>query len=189
MNLQPVEEQELIRGLIAREEKAYRIAFQLYGKLVLNAILKMVPRLEEAEDLTQEVFIELFHSVSKFRGESKLSTWIYRIAIRKSLDHIKAGKRKKRWGKIFGLSDLGQLEPRNLNHPGVMLEDKEEAEMLYAAIELLPDQQRTAFVLARMEGLKQDEVAAIMNTTIGAVESLLVRANKKLREELKHKLK
>lgn len=184
-------EQDLISGLKNGNEHSYRELFGRYGTMVLNTILGMVPDRNEAEDLTQEVFIEVYKSVRNFRGESKVSTWLYRIAIRKSLDHIKSKKRKKRWGIFFriGQEDGPSIDPFHMDHPGVELENKEEAEYLFKAIDALPDNQRTAFVLARIEGLKQEEVAAIMKISVGAVESLLSRAKTKLKEELNHIIK
>ncbi len=183
-----MEEQELIHGLQNGREDAFRHLMRHYGDRVHNTVLSMIQDREEAADLTQEVFIEVFRSVSSFRGESRLSTWIYRIAIRKSLDHLKSKKRKKRFGMMirlgFGQDDA--FEVCDFHHPGIALENKESAALLFRAIEALPENQKTAIVLAKIEGLKQDEVAGIMKLSVGAVESLLSRAKQKLKEELIH---
>jgi len=183
-----LEEQELIRGLQNGHEDAFRHLMRHYGDRVHNTVLGMIQDREEAGDITQEVFIEVFRSVSAFRGESRLSTWVYRIAIRKSLDHIKSKKRKKRFGMMirlgFGQDDAHEVS--DFHHPGIALENKESAALLFKAIDGLPENQRTAIVLAKIEGLKQDEVAGIMKLSVGAVESLLSRAKQKLKEELKY---
>lgn len=138
-----------------------------------------------AEDITQEVFITVFRSVLSFNGKSALSTWIYRITVNKCLDHLRAQGRQKRQG-VFSIFFQGEpaYEKPVFDHPGVKLEHKENAKYLFAAIDTLPDNQRTVFVLVHVEDLPQKEVAEIMNVSVKAVESLLQRAKANLRRKL-----
>jgi RNA polymerase sigma factor (sigma-70 family) len=143
---------------------------------------------EEAEDITQEVFIEVYQSLSKFKEQSTISTWIYRITVNKCLDHLRAKKRHKRFGFITSLfhHETGEVlhEVSHFDHPGIELEKKEKAKLLFQAIEYLPENQKTAFILWHIEDLPQKEIAAIMQCSINAVESLLQRAKANLRKEL-----
>jgi RNA polymerase sigma-70 factor, ECF subfamily len=141
----------------------------------------------DAEDISQEVFIEVFQSLDEFRGEAKLSTWIYRIAVTKCLDEIKKRKRQKRItsiGKMLRLDDLahylagGREADRSVN-------EKEDLGRILRILDFLPDNQRVAFTLSKIEGYTNAEIAEIMRTTILAVESLVSRAKRKVADKLK----
>jgi len=140
-----------------------------------------------AEDISQEVFITVFRSLDTFNERSSISTWIYRITVNKSLDHLRAKNRQKRQGifsSIFHSDDSGTPDIPTFDHPGVKLEQKENARYLFEALDTLPDNQRTVFVLAQVEELPQKDIAEIMNLSIKAVESLLQRAKANLRKKL-----
>lgn len=156
--------------------------------LVYNTSLGIVQNTADAEDIAQEVFIQAFHSINDFKGDCKISTWLYRIALTKSLDHLRAKKRKKRFGlmqSLFGSeSNEPLVEQASFVHPGVQLENKERAAILFKAIEKLPENQKTAFILHKTEGLSYQEVAEVMNVTVSSVESLLHRAKSNLQKYL-----
>jgi RNA polymerase sigma-70 factor (ECF subfamily) len=170
------------------DELAFRQLVDQHQNRVFNTALGLLQHHENAQDVTQEVFVEVFRSISKFRGDSTLSTWIYRITVQKALGHIRSGKRLKRSGTIFGLfgneSQLNIQTNQPFDHPGIQLENKERATILFKAIALLPLNQRTAFTLHKVEGLSQNEIAVIMSTSVSSVESHLVRARRNLRELL-----
>ena len=155
---------------------------------VLNTCFKFLLNKEDAEDVAQEVFIEVFHSINKFRGDAQVSTWIYRITISKCLDEIKKRKRKKRisnYGKILGL-EFAQDKRSNIAQPDITLEQKQHFKLLQIALDKLPDTQRIAFTLSKIDGYSNEEIAIIMETTIIAVESLVYRGRKKVKEELEN---
>ena len=155
--------------------------------MVYNTALGIVQHAEDAEDIAQEVFAQVYQSIGSFKGESKLSTWLYRIAISKSMDHLRRAKRKKRFAfvrSLFGNDQEADIHPPDFEHPGVLLDNKESAAMLFRAIRLLPDSQRVAFTLHKLEGLSHQEISSAMNTTISSVESLLHRAKANLRKTL-----
>lgn len=156
---------------------------------VYNTALGYLQNQEDAEEVTQDVFVEIHFSISKFENRSSLSTWIYRITVNKSLDFIKHKNRKKRFSIVVSLFDREKDKPAkeesDFIHPGVQLESKENAKILFKAIHKLPESQKTAFLLARVEGLSNKEIAPIMEISVGAVESLLSRAKENLRKELK----
>jgi RNA polymerase sigma factor (sigma-70 family) len=180
-------EQELIRGLRAHEEESFRWLVENYQAAVYNTVLGIVQSASDAEDIAQEVFIQVFRSIEQFKGESKLSTWVYRIATTKSLDFLRGKKSKKRFAFFHRLGLPGEdreMEITEFHHPGVAAEQKETAALLFRAIAKLPDNQKTAFILTRLEQLSHAETSNIMKITIPAVESLLHRARLNLKKIL-----
>lgn len=157
-----------------------------YKRKVLNTALNMVQNLQDAEEIMQDVFVELYFNISGFRGESSVGTWIYRITVNKSLDLIKKRKRKKRFGWLTGFFD--ENTGRELHvisdfvHPGVMIENQEEMQALFGMIDALPDKQKTALVLSVMEQLSYEEISKVMDTTVSSVESLIFRARQNLKK-------
>ena len=182
-----ISETELIAQLKKGDESAFKTIVEQWKDLVYNTILGIVQNETEAEDLTQDVFIKVFENISSFKGESKLSTWLYRIATTTALDYLRSKKRKKRFGiiqSIFG-ADQGEKEQLpDFHHPGVRLDNKERAAILFKAIESLPDNQKVAYTLHKLEGLSYREISDVMQTTVPAVESLMSRANANLRKKL-----
>jgi RNA polymerase sigma factor (sigma-70 family) len=178
---------ELIVQLQQGDESAFKKLVDEYQDMVYNTALGIVQQADDADDITQEVFIQVYQSVSSFKGDSKFSTWLYRITLGKALDHEKKKKTKKRFGFIQHLSGGGQTEQLPLvefNHPGVQLEKKERSGELFNALKQIPDNQRIAFTLHKLEGQSYQEVAEIMNMTLYAVESLMGRAKANLKKEL-----
>lgn len=155
---------------------------------VFNTAISFVQNKEDAEDLTQEVFIEVYHSLYKFKQQSTVSTWIYRITVNKCLDFLRKKNRQKRFGFMSSLfhKESGEisLDKGHFDHPGILMEKKESARILFAAIDLLSENQRTAFILFHIEEMSQKEIATIMGTTPKAVESLIQRAKGVLKEKL-----
>lgn len=180
-------EEALINKLRQGDQSGFTTVVELYQDMVYNTAISIVQNAQDADDLTQEVFLQVFLSISTFKGESKFSTWLYRITITKALDHEKKKKRKKRFGfmlSLFGSNDHEQLHPMEFNHPGVQLEKKESTAELFKAIKQLPDKQRIAFTLHKLEGQSNQEIAEIMNTSLYAVESLMGRAKINLKKIL-----
>lgn len=181
---------ELNLNLLAtRDAKEIQRMIQLFSGRVYNLSLGYVRSKEDAEEITQDVFIAVLNNLEKFKGNSQLSTWIYRIATNKCLDFLKYKKRKKRFGRvisIFGNKDEEEVfEPVDHWHPGLELESKEDVNSLYRAIDSLPEKQKTALVLSKFEKLSQKEIAKILELTPKAVESLIGRAKANLRKALK----
>lgn len=175
-----------INKLKQGNEAEYKLLVETYQARVFNTVIGMVQSYEVAEDVAQEVFIEVFRSIEKFNEQSSLSTWIYRIAVNKSLDQLRHQKRQKRFAFISSLiNDQGGMrEIPHFDHPGIAAEKKEDARFLFEAVESLPDNQKTAFVLSQVEGLPQKEIAEIMDVSVKAVESLIQRAKAALRLKL-----
>jgi RNA polymerase sigma factor (sigma-70 family) len=177
----------LINKLKQGDQSGFTAVMDLYQDMVYNTAISIVQNADDADDITQEVFVQVYLSINSFKGESKLSTWLYRITISKALDHEKKKKRKKRFAfieSLVGSQDNEQLHPVEFNHPGVQLEKKERAAELFKALKRLPDKQRVAFTLHKIEGQSYQEVAEIMNTSLYAVESLMGRAKSNLKKLL-----
>ncbi|WNM18182.1 RNA polymerase sigma factor [Flavobacterium capsici] len=160
--------------------------YQNYNVLVYNVALHYVQNVEDAEEITQDVFVKVHHSLKDFNQKSSHKTWIYRIAINQSLDFIKKKNSQKRFF-IFGNRSHNENEYLNAStfeHSGIDLEKKEAAKILYTTINTLPDNQKTAFILSKIDGLSNPEIGEIMELSISAVESLIFRAKGSLKEKL-----
>ena len=159
-----------------------------YAGLVYNVCLNLVRHNEDAEDLTQEVFTSIYLSIHSFDGRSKLSTWIYSVALNKSKEHLRKKTRKKRSGIMMQLErDDSHIVPTatiDFSHPGVLLENKERTAILFDAIDQLAENQRLAYTMHKIEGLSYEEVAAAMDVSKSSVESLMFRAKSRLKKLL-----
>ena len=155
---------------------------------VLNIIFRFLNNKEDAEDVAQEVFVAVYQNLPIFQSNAQLSTWIHRIAVNKSLDFLRKRNRKKRFGQIKQIVGLNDIEEKILtpatSNPHLLLENKERALILKQAVDLLSKKQRTAIVLNKYEGFSYQEVAEIMQTTLSAVESLIHKGMKNLRNKL-----
>ena len=150
--------------------------------------LQYTQNYEDAQEITQDVFVSVHLSLSKFNYESKISTWIYRITINKSLDFIKSRKSKKRFGVLSSLFFDKTNEPKkelsDFNHPGDQLEQKEALQRIFSALNKLPENQKTALILFKIEKQTLTEIAEIMKIRPKAVESLVYRAKENLAKKL-----
>ena len=180
-------ETELIERLRQGDEIAFKTIVEQWQDMVYNTILGIVQNETEAEDLAQDVFIKVFEKISTFKGDSKFSTWLYRIATTTALDHLRSKKRKKRFGFLQSLTGASGDEKEHVpdfHHPGISLDNKERAAVLFKAIDSLPENQKSAYTLHKLEGLSYRDVSEVLNTTVSAVESLMSRANQNLRKQL-----
>jgi len=156
--------------------------YDKYKSLVYNLALNYSANKEDAEEITQDVFITVFKKMSSFRNESKIETWIFRVTINKSLDYLKAKKRFKRnfMNEAVSIDQMDQSEYSNFNHPGVLLESKEKVQEIFRCINELSEDYKTVIILLKIENRTYNEVSEIMKISIKAVESLFNRAKKKL---------
>lgn len=183
-------ETEIIKRLQQGDEQAFRQLVENYQKQVVNTCYGLVHSTEDAEDIAQDVFIEVFRSIHNFRADAKLSTWIYRISVNRSLNFIRDNKRRK-WSFLF--DDAAPAKKQQMNNatqlqetPAAELEASERANILNQAIEALPKNQKTAFTLNKYEDLSYKEIAEIMELSVSSVESLIHRAKLNLQKKLYH---
>jgi len=162
--------------------------YDLHSNMVYNLSLNYLQNASDAEEVTQDVFVKVHQKIDSFKGNSTIKTWIYRITVNKCLDFIKAKKRKKRFGFhipiIWGQDDNVVAGASDFNHPGVLMEDKEALERVFGKINELPHNQKTAILLKSVEGMSQKEIAAVLEISVKAVESLLSRGKVSLKKKL-----
>ena len=154
--------------------------------LVFRTAMGFIHVREEAEDIAQDVFIRAYRSWENFRGDSSISTWLYRITVNVSLNYIAQKKRNIifQYGQIDTLKRLFDRQDKQKT-PLQNLEKSDRERIIRKAIDGLPEKQRTAFIFSRYKELPQKEIAAIMEISEGAVEQLLQRAKTKLQKSLK----
>jgi len=181
-------ESDLISRLQAGDTRSFAELVEAYQERVINVCFAFTHNRQDAEDVAQEVFIEIFQAIHDFRGEAKLGTWINRIAINRSLDLLRKKKRKKRTAQLrslFALAGSAEEPPAQENSlPDYSVEQKERAQILYKAVKSLPENQGIAITLSKYQDYDNSEIAEIMGITLSAVVSLLHRARKNLYRQL-----
>ena len=184
-------ETEFIKELKSKSTVAYSKLVDDFQQKVFATCISFVPNKEDAEDIAQDVFVEVYNSIHKFKGDSKLSTWIYRITTNKCLEFIRKKSTKKRFA--FLQSITGNAIPMDktdyfteMNHPGILLENKELNATLFKAINRLPESQSVIFTLHKVDGKSYQEVAEITNKSLSSVESVMFRAKKNLQKILEN---
>lgn len=182
-------EETLIAQLKLKNTAVFSQLIDLYQQKIFGTCISFVPNKEDAKDLVQEVFLEVYNSIHKFNEKSKLSTWIYRITTNKCLEFIRKKNTKKRSAflkPLFG--DDFTIDKTNyfteFNHPGFLLENKELNETLFKAINCLPESQSVVFTLHKIDGKSYQEIAEITNKSLSSVESIMFRAKKNLQKLL-----
>jgi RNA polymerase sigma-70 factor (ECF subfamily) len=186
----PREEERLIRKLQQRDEHAFRQLVTEYQQKVFHMVYRMLGDAQEAEDLAQEVFITVFRSIDAFRGESKFSTWLYRIAINHCKNRIKyLGRRAHRRtqnledtaeGELQGASSAGSLPG-----PEKVLMGQELEGVVQAAIAALSEEHRALIILRDLEQVSYEDIAAMTGLNTGTVKSRLHRARVALKEQMR----
>ena len=180
-------EATLIQRCAAGDETASAELVAEHQRMVVQLAANLLGDREEALDLSQEVFLRVFRTIHRFRGQSSLRTWIYRIAVnqawnrhrfwrrRHRADQVSLDQHVARYGDVFRGFDPA---------PDRVLAQKEMADRLRGALERLPFEQRTAIVLREVDGLSYEEIAFSLGLAIGTVKSRLTRARHALRAEL-----
>ena len=177
-------ETQLVARAQRGEEEAFAALFELHKRRVYSLCLRMTGNTAEAEDLTQEAFLQLFRKIATFRGESAFSTWLHRLAVNVVLMHL----RKKGLQQIsLDEVDSSQDEPVKRDYGGHdrRLMGSVDRISLSQAIADLPPGYRTVFVLHDIEGYEHNEIAEIMNCSVGNSKSQLHKARMKLRDWLR----
>ena len=184
-----INQEEFIENLRSGNQAAFSLLIDDYQQKVFHTCISFVPNKEDAEDIAQEVFLEVYKSIGKFKENSKLSTWIYKICTNKCLEFIRKKNAKKRL--VFMQRILGNEIPLDktnffteFNHPGILLEHKEQSETIYLAINTLPESQKIVFTLAKLDGKTYQEIVEITGKSMSSVESIMFRAKKNLQKKL-----
>jgi RNA polymerase sigma-70 factor (ECF subfamily) len=176
----PGDERALVERLRAGEVRAFEELVRTYQHRVFGVAVRMLGNAAEAEELAQEVFLRVHRAVAGFRGEAKLSTWLYAIASRLCLTRLGGGER--RFGRE-GEETLARLANGHAD-PAAMLERSELEAALHRAIAELPEERRIVVVLRDLEGLAYEDIAVALELPVGTVRSRLHRARMDLKEKL-----
>lgn len=184
-----MEEFEIISDILKGDKEKFRLLVDKYKQMVFRTCMGFVHDKDDADDLTQEVFIQVYQSLSKFNKKSAFSTWLYRISVNASLNKIRKTSGRslfQRFESVFSGEDKNypQFSISDMEDPENILIRQEHSRWLQKALDSLPENQRTAIILSKYDDLPQKEIAEIMDITEGAVEALLQRAKKNLREKL-----
>jgi RNA polymerase sigma-70 factor (ECF subfamily) len=179
----------LISQVAGGDEPAFHRLVDAHYAPVFDTCCRILGNREDAEDVTQDVFVQVHRKARTFRGESKLSTWLYRISVNLCLNHLRKRKRERFLGFLSLSEPRGEragkaVETPESRRPDSELEADERSRILNDALEALPDRQRAAIVLNKCEGLSHQEIADVLLVTPAAVESLVHRAKVTLQRRL-----
>jgi RNA polymerase sigma-70 factor (ECF subfamily) len=190
------EEQELVRELKSGSEQAFALLIAHYSQPIYSLISRSLRDPAEAADVTQEVFVKVFRSISGFHGDASLRTWIYRIALHETSNRRRWWNRHKKQeltidapleneeGESTCLADMLATGEASPYEQAARMETRQRVE---AALRNLPDAYREVVVLREIEGFGYEEIAEILNVNLGTVKSRLTRGRAALREQLKSK--
>jgi len=181
-------EAALIQRCAAGDEGASAELVAQHQRTVVQLATNLLGDREEALDLSQEVFLRIFRTIHRFRGQSSLRTWIYRIVVNQARNRHRFWRRRHRDEQVSldqHVATHGDVLRGSSPTPDRVLAQKELAERLHNALERLPFEQRTAIVLREVDGLSYEEIAYSLDLAVGTVKSRLTRARQALRSELR----
>ncbi len=181
-------DKELIEGVIKRDRNAIRILVDTYQERVIKTAYYFLGNMEDAEDLSQEIFLEILNSIHKFRQASAMSTWVYRIIVNRSMNAVKRNNRRQIFQRIGNYLQLSTHIIEGIKNEGGKdinsIDEKENRDLLQKAIDTLPENQRIVFVLNKYEDMSYKEISEITGHSLSAVDSLIYRAKQNLQKKL-----
>lgn len=192
--MQSATPQDTDMDLIARcrdgDREAFRQLVEQYERRVFNIITPLIGDPEEADDITQEVFIKVYRSLSSFRGTAQFSVWLYRITVNLCLDRLKHRRRRPEAVSLDRLLEQaeGELDVLFRDSSPDAAETLDQARLQHtvqAMLNTLTPEHRLVISLKDLEGYSQEEIAAILNCPVGTVKSRLTRAREALKERLR----
>jgi RNA polymerase sigma-70 factor (ECF subfamily) len=180
-------ENEIIQKIQNGDARSFKDLFEANKEMVFNICIRFLEDKDEAEDSSQDIFIKVYHSIHKFKFESRFSTWLYRICVNHCLNQLKKKKAMK-WLSLDVLwNNFTSEEHDIIDHSDDIvktIERNESKEIINKAIDSLPTKQKTALILSKFEELSYNEIASIMNCSISSVESSLFRAKQNMAKKL-----
>jgi RNA polymerase sigma-70 factor (ECF subfamily) len=184
-----MDDQQLIRGIKENDENAFREFVDKYQQMVTNVANSFLHNYDDSLDIAQEVFIKVYDTIDKFREESRISTWLYRITVNKSLNFIRDRKRKNIFSSLDLLFEKSQKNPADTvpdetNTKEEEIEHEENKKVLLEAIDELPKKQKVAITLNKLEEVPYKEVAEIMGISVSETGVLINRAKNKIEKKL-----
>jgi len=174
----------LLEYTAAGNESAFEQIVRRYHVKVIHLIYCYLNHRWEAEEVAQDVFFKVWKNASQFKGKSKFSTWLYRIAVNTCLNHKRSKKAESNTldstSNPEDFPDNPGFAETNEGNPQQLMEKKEREDIVRQSLRLLPEKQRMALILSRFAGYSYAEIAELMNVSIAAVESLLFRAKQNI---------
>ncbi len=181
-----MDEREIINAIIKGDTSIFRLLIDQYQPLVFNTLMGFVHNKEDAEDLSQEVFISVYNSLRGFKAESQFSTWIYRVTVNMAINFVHRQHRRNILHKYLSLWQAQIDKPTEDKNPEEQMLKSEREFLIQKAIDSLSDKQRSIFILSRYDELSQKDIASVMHISEGAVEQHLQRAKQNLQKKLVH---
>jgi RNA polymerase sigma-70 factor (ECF subfamily) len=181
-------EATLVQRCAEGDEAACADLVAEHQRMVVQLAMNLLGDRDEALDLSQEVFLRVFRTIQRFRGQSSLRTWIYRIAVNQARNRHRFWRRRHRADQVSldqHIATHGEFRSSSELTPDRVLAQKQLAERLQHALDHLPFDQRTAIVLREIDGLSYEEIAFSLGVAVGTVKSRLTRARQALRLELR----
>jgi RNA polymerase sigma-70 factor (ECF subfamily) len=179
---------ELVKRVQQGDKAAFDVLVQKYQQKVVNLISRFVSDQSECYDVAQEAFIKAYRALGNFRGDSQFYTWLYRIAANTAKNHL-ASQSRKTPAYAVDVDDAehftGESGLKEYSNPENMLLTDEIKRTVYAAIEALPDDLKSAITLREIEGLSYEDIAQVMDCPIGTVRSRIFRARDAIDKELR----
>jgi RNA polymerase sigma-70 factor, ECF subfamily len=175
-------EQELIVKCQQGDRQAFNRLVMQYQHLVYNFLYRLDSRMQNVEDLAQEVFIKVFRSIRKLKDVHQFKSWLHRIAVRVYIDDLR--QRKRLQERVIADDKVLDIQPDPQATPAQMLEGQELQRTLQEAIERLPEEFKLAIVLREIQELSYDEIANTLRCSIGTVRSRIFRGRQLLRNML-----
>ncbi len=179
----PEQELRCIRKVLSGDAEAFEPLMLAYEKNVYALALRTLSNAQDAEDVTQETFLKAYRSLSSFRGDSKFSVWLYRIASNLCLDLLRQRKRRPEQS-LTAEDDEGEAEelavPDESLSPERLLEQKLTREAVQRGLRQLPEQARQILLLRELQGLSYEEIGEVLQLEPGTVKSRIFRARKRL---------
>lgn len=192
-----LDESAIIQRCVDGDDTAFDLIVSRYQDMVYNLALRLLGSREEALDLSQEVFFQIYRKLSSFRQDSSLRTWIYRIAINRAKNRQRWWRRRELEMTAVAVEEVDRdnswvlsaaIKTNDREAPDEALQRKELGDILHEAIAALPFDQRTILLLKEIDGLSYEDIAGTLNLALGTVKSRLARARRALRDKLDPRL-
>ena len=180
-----IEDQHYINLVLKGNTNSFTTLVDRYKDMVYTLALKMLNNKEEAEEIAQDTFIKVYHSLNKFKGESKFSTWIYKITYNTCLDTIKKNKKKQ---KVQYIEDFSEHQTKALESILDTIDDKEKNQAIQECINQLPNDEAFLLTLFYFDSQSVEEISKIMDINVSNIKVKLFRTRKKLASILQQRL-
>ena len=177
---------QIITDFLKGDRESFRVLAERYSDTLFRVAMGYLHSKEDSEDLVQEVLVKVYKSIETFKGDSKLSTWLYRITVNTCLNEIDKRRRRGVFERIEdGMAKIYNKGGAERDPQESMIAD-EVTIAVRKAIDSLPEKQKTAFILQKYQDLSQKEISSIMQLSEGSVEQLLIRGKESLKKKLRH---